>query len=165
MHIATNKPVAVVAFIVSLLAFLARTPPDGSARARRGVERRLEEAEDVAAILLGAVQRKIGMLEQRVGVAAIVRPDRDADTGAGNGLVPVGGEGGLQPVDDPLREHLRRRRFAGCHDDRELAAAHPHDDAAAKQRHQHAVEQVLASAGTQGTKAEDDRHQRQVLEQ
>ena len=50
-----------------------------AALARLGFHGRLEEAVAVAALGLGPVQRKVGVLEQRIGVDAIVRRQGDAD--------------------------------------------------------------------------------------
>src|SRR6185369_1701218 len=42
------------------------------------VKRGFEETINAAAILFGAVQRKVGVLEQGIGVDAVRRTDRDA---------------------------------------------------------------------------------------
>ncbi len=63
----------------------------GEERLQRGLERqvleaarvhrRLEELEAVAAFVLGAVHRQVGVLEQGVGVLRVVGVDADAQAG------------------------------------------------------------------------------------
>ena len=58
-------------------------PPRLRARVHPG----LEEAVGAAAVLLGAVERKIGLLQQFVGVLAVLRRQRNADADADDELV------------------------------------------------------------------------------
>ena len=43
------------------------------------VHLRLEEAEGAAAVRLGGVERKIGVLQQHIGIVAVLRRERDAE--------------------------------------------------------------------------------------
>src|SRR5918996_5545440 len=53
------------------------------------VHLRLEETEGVAALLLGPVERDVGVLEQTPGLLGIVRGERDADARGDDDLVAV----------------------------------------------------------------------------
>ena len=74
----------------SLRASAWRRPTSSSAALLQGgVHARLEEMVGAAAFALGAVEREVGVLQQRLGVDAVARRDRDADAGADDDVVAV----------------------------------------------------------------------------
>ena len=88
------------------------------------VHGRLEEAESVAAVLLGAIEREVGVLEQRVGGLTVERADGDADAGRGRHLVAVDMIGLAERGADASRKpHGVFRRSEVLGDDGELVAA------------------------------------------
>ncbi len=96
------------------------------------VHRRLEEAVDAAAFGLGAIERGVGVGDQRCGVLAIGREDRDADADCAAKLVAVDVEFLGDGRDDLPGHRLRcRRLFAVGRDDGELIAAEPRHERAA----------------------------------
>ena len=100
-------------------------PPRLRARVHPG----LEEAVGAAAVLLGAVQRKIGLLQQFVGVLAVFGRQRNADTDADDELMTgdLVGRGDL--LDHVAGEHGDGGRLAIAAElhDREFVAAQPRD--------------------------------------
>ena len=56
---------------------------------QRLVHALFEEVVVAAALVLGAIEREVGVLEQRLGVAAVGRRDGDADAGADHDLMAV----------------------------------------------------------------------------
>ena len=98
-------------------------PPRLRARVHSG----LEEAVSAAAVLLGAVERKIGLLQQFVGVLAVLGRQRNADTDADDELVTgdLVGRGNL--LDHMAGEHGDGGRLAIAAElhDREFVAAEP----------------------------------------
>jgi len=91
------------------------------------VHARLEEAIGAAAVGLGAVEREIGILEQCVRIAAIVRGERDANTDADHELVAGDVIGLRDRFDQPACKRRRRRGVAAAAKlhDREFVAAEP----------------------------------------
>ena len=88
----------------------------------------LEKAERAAAIVLGAVERKVGISEQLVGRVAVARTDRYADAGADERLLVID----IIRLADPGNDLLRGPgRFGGLGDrrlnDHEFVAAGPCD--------------------------------------
>ena len=122
---------------------LERTP-----LARCGIERGLEEAEYPAPVLLGTIQREVGILEQRVAVGAVVRADRDADAGPGSDLMPIDEQRAAHLIEDRLRQSARAIDIVMIgEDDRELVAAKPRDDCIAGDTREdvaHLAEQSVA---------------------
>jgi hypothetical protein len=96
---------------------------------QRGVHGRLEEAEGVAAVLLGAIEREVGVLQQRVGGFCVVLTDGDADARRGRHLVLVDMIGGAERRADAAGEtHGVLGRFEILRDDGELVAAKAPDE-------------------------------------
>ncbi len=88
-----------------------------------------EEAEGAAAVRLGAVQRHVGVLEQRIGAGALGRGQRDADAGADLDQVIVDAIALAQPLDDAAGKRggvFGRRDVLLEHD--ELVAAEAGDE-------------------------------------
>ena len=80
----------------------------------------------VAALLLRARQRVVGVLDQRVGVVAVVREQRDADAGAGGQLVRVDLQRRPQRLQHLLRHPRRGLGPVGAEQQQhELVAAEP----------------------------------------
>ena len=100
-----------------------QNPPRLGARVHSG----LEEAIGAAAVRLGAVEREIGLLQQFVGVLAVLGRQRDADADADDELVAadIVGRGNL--LDHVAGEHGHGRRLAIAAElhDREFVAAEP----------------------------------------
>ncbi len=90
----------------------------------RRVHARLEEAEEIAAAILGLVQRKIGVAHQIRQLRAVARRQGDADAGGDAGPLAIEVERGPDAVQDPLGDlnHGRRLGQLGQHD-REFVAA------------------------------------------
>ena len=108
-----------------------------AAAARRGVERSFEEAEHAAPVALRPVQREVGVLQQLVGIAAVVGADRDADAEPGGDLVAVRLHRLADPVDDRLRQRARPVGIEPARqDDRIFVPAQPRDQAVRGQRGQ-----------------------------
>ena len=94
----------------------------------RRVHGRLEEAESVAAVLLGPIEREVGVLHEDIGLA-FGRPKRDADTRRGRHLMAVDAIGLAERRADPPRQaHGIVRRLEILGDDGELIAAKPADE-------------------------------------
>ena len=79
------------------------------ARQQRGAHRRLVGRGAVAARLLGAVHREVGVAQQLVGAQRGVAGVGDADRGADEDLLALHVEGPAHGGDD-----ARRRRASGC---------------------------------------------------
>ena len=90
---------------------------------------RLEEAKGAAAILLGPVQRQVGVAHEHVGVQPIAGADGDADAGADVHLLAVDVVGQAHQFDHAARERsgIGRLGDAGLQNG-ELVAAHARDD-------------------------------------
>ncbi len=71
-----------------------------------------EEAERAAPLRLGAIERGVGIGDQRVGVGAVGREDRDADAEADAHRMPVDDEFFANRGEQPLGHAPRRRRAA-----------------------------------------------------
>ena len=100
-----------------------------NAGSQKGVHFRFKEPVHGLSVGLGAVERDIGVLQNLVGVHAVVRRDGDADANADRKVVPVDAIGRAQDFDHPLRQ---RRRALGtidlALDDREFIAAQTCDE-------------------------------------
>ncbi len=80
-------------------------------QALAGVQVALARVElGARAARLGLVHRDVGALEQRLGVVAVLREQRDADAGGDLQLDPLDGEALRQRRGDPLAGARRRRR-------------------------------------------------------
>ena len=92
----------------------------------------LEEAERAAALGLGAIKRGVGIADQRRGVGAVDREDRDADAEAGAHRVAVDGDVVVDRREQPIGQGLGRGRlFAVGGDHDEFVAAEPGQESAA----------------------------------
>ncbi len=85
---------------------------------------RLEKPKSSASVGLGAVERHVGVAQQRIGLLRVERRDRDADADIGDNLVPFD----LVRLDDRLADALGKRSRVGRflhlgHDDGEFVAA------------------------------------------
>ena len=113
-----------------------------------------EEAEHAAPFGLGTVERGIGVGEQRRGVGAVDRIDRDADAQADAKLVAVDHELLAGGRHQPVRKRLRRRRLCAVgRDHRELVATEPgHERATDRllQALRHRDEEAIADAVAEG---------------
>lgn len=91
---------------------------------------RFEETVGGAAFHLGAVERGIGVHEQRLAIVRIVRADRDADAARGH-VVAVGiVTAGSQRLEDAVGQPSRHGRAGQSGDkDREFVAAEARDHA------------------------------------
>ncbi len=92
------------------------------------VHRGFEKAECAAPVAFGAIEREVGVSQQRVGARSVARTDRNADAGADDGLVAAEVIRLAQQLDDAFGE---RRGLGGIRDGRldddEFIAAHPRD--------------------------------------
>ena len=70
---------------------------------------RFEEPVNAAAVRLGAVERHVGVLEKLVGIVAVSRRQRDADTGVDDDRVAVQIVRRPDRLGDAARQPLRRR--------------------------------------------------------
>ena len=93
----------------------------------------LEEMMHAAAVVLGAVQRHVGVAHQLFAVVAVAGRQRDADAGADHDLDAVHVIGFAQRVDQPQRKVVGvvGRNFASQHDRKFVAAESRHQIAAA----------------------------------
>ena len=66
---------------------LAQILLHGEPRPGAGVHVRLEEAMDAAPLGLGGVHREVGVLDQLVEFGAVLRRERNADTGVGRQMM------------------------------------------------------------------------------
>ena len=100
----------------------------GAAGLLPGVHLRLEEADGAAAVLLGTVQRQIGLAQQRISRGAVDRGHDDADAGPDHDLGPVDRERCADRFGDPARDGAGVfRPLQPGHQDRELIRAQPRD--------------------------------------
>ena len=91
----------------------------------------LEEADPAPALALGAIERGIGIGEQRGRIHAVIRIERDADAEADMGEIIVDLEFVADRLDQALAE--RQHLFAADivrHQDHELVAADAGDEGA-----------------------------------
>ncbi len=89
----------------------------------------VEEPHHMAAVGLGAVERRIGIGDQRVGVARIRGIDRGADAEADRDRLPPHLEGLGHRVEQALGQRLPGLWLvAGGQDERELVAADARDE-------------------------------------
>ena len=72
------------------------------ANARVLFHARLEEPRTPASLRLGAIERQLGALHQHGRISAVLRRQRNADTAAGQDLLPVEDHGREQRIDDQL---------------------------------------------------------------
>src|SRR5208282_3735355 len=88
------------------------------------VHRRLEEAEPIAAVAFGLIERDVGALEQEIRIRAIPRCHSNPDAGADDHVMAGDLEGGAELVQQTYRHrrHLGRVVDAALHD-RKLVAA------------------------------------------
>ena len=98
-------------------------PPGLRARVHPG----LEEAIGTAAVLLGAIEREIGFLEQLVRILAVLRRQRNADADADDELVTGNLVGRRNLLDHVAGEQGNGGRIAVVAElhDREFVAAEP----------------------------------------
>ena len=75
------------------LQCLAQLASGSLAGADLGIHRRLEEAEPAAPLGLGAIEGKVGVLQEVMGVAAIIGEERYAEAGRDVGFLPTQVEG------------------------------------------------------------------------
>ena len=100
----------------------------------------LEEAIGPATVTLGAIEGEVGVLQQAVGIAGVLRCDGDADAGADQHVVAAHVVALGQALDDGLGQVAQRLGAGrGGHDDGELVAA--------QTGHQARVANALAQAG------------------
>ena len=100
-----------------------------------GVHRRVVDAGAIAAFVLGAIERHVGIAHD-IGGAAVraAIDDGDADAGADDDVVAADGIGRAQRRDDAVRGLLQGRRVgAERGNDREFVAAEPRHDILAAQ--------------------------------
>ena len=91
-----------------------------------------EEAERAAALRLGAIERGVGIADQRGGVGAVDRKYRDADAEAGAHRMAVDGDFFVGRGEQPIRHGFGRGGLlavGGDHD--EFVAAEPGQEGAA----------------------------------
>ena len=91
-----------------------------------GVHRRVVDAGAVAALVLGAIERHVGVAQNVGGVAGAAVDHGDADRGADDDVVAADGVGRADRGDDAPGDGLQRigiRRAGG--DDGEFVAAEP----------------------------------------
>ena len=94
------------------------------ARLQPGIHAGLEEAEGIAAFLLGPIERDVGVLQQTSGDRAVERDQRDADAGGDQHLVAVQIERRGEGLEHAAAEPLRAIGLLETDlDDRELVAA------------------------------------------
>ena len=79
------------------------------------VHSRLEEAGTSPPLTLGAVERKVGVLEQLLGAGAIAGAHGNADARTNDDLMAIDLIGCTECFDDPVRQLRGRRRLAGGH--------------------------------------------------
>ena len=95
-------------------------------RLRARVHAGLEEAIGAAAVGLGAVQREVGVLQQLVGIAAVLRRQRDADRDADHDLMVVDLVRRGDHLDETAGERSGRSLLGAADlDHGELVAAEP----------------------------------------
>ena len=95
---------------------------------RRVVHRCVVEVVLAAAVLLREVQRRVGVPDQRLDVAAVGREHADADASADHDLVAVEVEGLAQRREDASCDRTQVLRIADLgQEERELVAAEPGD--------------------------------------
>ena len=127
----------------------------------------------IAALLLGPAERVGGVLDQRVGIVAIMREERDADTGTCSQLVSVDLKRRPQRLQELLRDAGGGLRAVGAEQQHhELVTAEPGHGVASPQRLGktigHALDDLVA--GDQAEQIVDqlepvevDQHHRQQL--
>ena len=92
------------------------------------VELRLEEAKRTAPAILRRVERKIGVLQDFIGIRTVVRRDRNTDAGSGRHLMIAEIERLAKRFSDSLGQSSGlRNRICHVLDNRELIAAEPGD--------------------------------------
>ena len=97
------------------------------------VERLLEETVGTAPLGLGAIEREVGVAQQRCGVGAVVWGEGDTDTGRRDNLLPFKLNRARDCFDQRLREPVNRVAFAGQRlDDYKLVATKARDEAVAR---------------------------------
>ena len=140
---------------LSLGQGLAQPALQGQALQGGGVHVGSVELVAVAALLLGAVHRGVGVLHQRLRVPAVLRVEADADAGRHEQLLVLLQEGLAQRVEHLVR-HLGRvhRRGDVGQQQRELVAAQPRHRVAfpqaAAQPLRHVGDQAVAHGVAQG---------------
>ena len=111
-----------------------------------GVHDRVVHAGAVAALVLGAIERHVGVAHDVGDAGAVAVDGRDADRGADDDVVLVDGVGRAERVDDALGErHHLGGVVADRGDHRELVAAEPRHQVVAAQR----VRQALGDEADQ----------------
>ncbi len=104
-----------------------------SSSARRNCNRlsisRSKKAVRAAAVAFGEIERHVGVLQQQIGVGAVVRRDGDADTGADDDVAALDVIGPADQFDDARGElaALLRPTDIGLND-REFVAADAGDE-------------------------------------
>ena len=114
-----------------------------------GVHRRVVDAGAVAALVLGAVERHVGIAHDVGGAGAIAVDHRDADRGADHDVLAADGVGRAERGDDALRDHHHHLAVvADRGDHREFVAAEAGHQVAAAQRVRqpqgHVADQLVA---------------------
>ena len=128
---------------------LAQVELERAARLQPLVHLALEEAVRAAAVALGEVERHVGVLQQQVGVGAVVRRDGDADAGADHDMPAVDVVGPADQLDDargelaallgPADVGLHHREFVAADARHEVGGRHRLD-----QTGRHELEQLVA---------------------
>src|SRR5690349_5687532 len=97
------------------------------ARACPRLNLRVEHTKAVPPFRLGLVEREVGVLEQVLAAAAVLRRERDADAGADAQRVAVEPQRFVNRLEQPPREpeRLLALRTVGALQDREFVAAEP----------------------------------------
>jgi hypothetical protein len=120
-----------------------------------GIHLGFEEAEGPLAVRLGAVESHVGILEDLVGVVAVVGRERNADRGADRHLMAVEDIGGRDRFEHALGEmaDIGRLRHVALQDG-ELVAAEPRDDVLGAHDQSeplgHGLEQTVADRMAEG---------------
>ncbi len=114
-----------------------------------GIHRRVVDAGAVAAFVLGAVERHVGIAHDVGGAAAVAVDDGDADRGADHDVLAADRVGRADRGDDALRQrHHLHAVVADRGDHREFVAAEPRHQVAAAQRvrqpQRHVADQLVA---------------------
>ena len=84
-----------------------------------------EEAEHAAAVRFGAIERGVGVGDQRRGVGAIDGKDRDADAEAGAHRMAFDGDVVVDRREQPIGHGSARRLPPSVRDHDEFVAAEP----------------------------------------
>ena len=115
-----------------------------AAGAQTGVHVRFEKAEDAAAVLLGPVERHVGVLQKEIGRLAIVRRKRDAGAGTDHDLVALDFVRLAHELHDAISQGARLMRSGEPHlQHREFIAAKSRDNVGVAQAHAQTIRHRL----------------------